>query len=134
MPPHVPIELDDSFLNPFVLSDPKLEALREATQGKLSYVFTSFREYELLTSSIFAATHYVKPALYQDADAILLAFAQRQHVTLSKEEIQLLLDTAGGHMQLLHNLLLALGALKKSREKHIAKNFSQLAITARACR
>jgi outer membrane protein TolC len=29
LPPHVPIELDDSFLNPFVLSDPKLDALRE---------------------------------------------------------------------------------------------------------
>jgi len=29
LPPHVPVELDDSPLNPFVLADPKLEALRD---------------------------------------------------------------------------------------------------------
>ncbi len=30
IPPHIPIELDDSVLNPFVLTDSKLDALREA--------------------------------------------------------------------------------------------------------
>jgi outer membrane protein TolC len=29
LPPRFPVELDDSFLNPFVLADPKLEALRD---------------------------------------------------------------------------------------------------------
>jgi outer membrane protein TolC len=29
LPPRIPVELDDSVLNPFVLNDPKLEALRE---------------------------------------------------------------------------------------------------------
>jgi len=112
-----------------------LEAMREASQGKLSYVFTSFREHELLTSSLFAATHYIEPANYQDADATLLAFAQRQHVVLSKEEIELLLDTAGGHMQLLHNLLLVLAPIqsgleemRKSKGKKDAENFPKLAI------
>jgi outer membrane protein TolC len=31
LPPHISIDLDDSFLDPFVLNDPKLDALREAT-------------------------------------------------------------------------------------------------------
>ena len=40
-PPHVPIDLDDSFLNPFVLNDPKLDALCEAMD---IYLKTRYRD------------------------------------------------------------------------------------------
>lgn len=41
LPPHVPIDLDDSFLNPFVLNDPKLDALREEMD---IYLKTRYRD------------------------------------------------------------------------------------------
>jgi outer membrane protein TolC len=62
LPPHIPVELDDSFLNPFILSDPKLDALCEAVDVNLKARYrdldappplgelrNQFREFDALT-------------------------------------------------------------------------------------
>lgn len=92
------------------------QGLIDATQGKLSFVFTSVRPLDTLSSevftkhalSVFADTLYVKPAKSQDVHTIL-QFAEKQYnLSLQDNLKKKLLSLVDGYNQYLQFSLISL--------------------------
>jgi hypothetical protein len=93
-----------------------LQAMQDATNQKLSYVFTSYRELDVLapktfsrqTMSSFAATQYMKPANSTDMDSMFGALSDKYHLSLPPAIRQLIIDMSGGHAQYVQLALVVL--------------------------
>ncbi len=98
-----------------------LQGLREAANGQLSYVFTSFQPLSQLVPavftksslSVFAHDQYLSPADKQDLAIILATYQKRYNLKLTKEIIDWLFTLSGGHVQYLQLSLIALGDFTK---------------------
>jgi len=102
-----------------------LEGLKDATNQKLSYVFTSFRELDALSPdvfnhkelSMFAKTLYVHPATKKDSKSIFDSFASRYNLNLTSSLIDQIITLSGGHVQYLQFALVILHELGDKRAK-----------------
>jgi DNA-binding winged helix-turn-helix (wHTH) protein len=98
-----------------------LKGLKNASDYKLSYIFTSFREFKDLLPKVyeeksmmyFTDTWYVKPALKEDMKAIIFAFEKQYGLTLSTQIKELITKLSGGHVQYLQICLIILFELSK---------------------
>lgn len=101
-----------------------LQALKDATNQKLSYVFTSFRELDALAPdvfahkelSMFAKSMYIKPTDEKDSKSIFASFATRYQLDLSEAFIDRIISLGGGHVQYLQFALVILHELGDARE------------------
>jgi len=108
-----------------------LESLKESTNQKLAYVFTSFRELDTIAPAVFhkksfyGFSHvlYMKPASYQDIDVMLLTFLEQFSMKLTKEFIEVIIDLTGGHAQYLQLLLIILNELKENNKNITTDEF-----------
>lgn len=102
-----------------------LQALKDATHQKLSYVFTSYRELDSLVPTVFhrkdlalfSHITYVIPANKKDSDVVLETIEERYHHNLPEEVKEKVLAIAGGHTQYLQLTLLIISELGKKIEK-----------------
>jgi len=93
-----------------------LQGLRDSTQLKLAFVFTSNRSLQELSPHAlpghlgtgFTDSLYLKPALPKDARWILDTFEKRYQLQLLSETKDMILTLSGGHVQYLQLSLLAL--------------------------
>jgi len=108
-----------------------LQGLRDATNLKLSYVFTSYRRLSDLTPSVFTKSAtagfiyplFIKPAEKKDMARILDSLTKKYQLHLSKPMEELLLSAASGNVQYLH---LSLILLKEKGEKADPDDFLKL--------
>ncbi len=93
-----------------------LQGLKDATHHKLSYVFTSFRNLNVLSPSVFTKASlgvfskdlYIKPARGEDAKIIFATYKDRYLLNLSKSVEESLLDAVDGYVQYLQLALILL--------------------------
>lgn len=93
-----------------------LQGLRDATQRRLAYVFTSFRSLDYLSPNIFDKTSlsvfskdlYLKPANSKDARIICNTYKDRYNLTLSEKLENDLLELVDGYNQYLQLALINL--------------------------
>jgi hypothetical protein len=86
-----------------------LQGLKDASEHKLSYVFTSFRELEHLSPDIFhhkslsdfSQIHYMQPATNKNMEIILTTFEQKYDITIAEDVRKKIIELAGGHVQYL---------------------------------
>lgn len=84
-----------------------LQALQDATNQKVSYVLTSYRELDRLAPetfskqilSPFASTMYVKPANSRDMDVMFGTLSEKYDLSVPMAMRELLIDLSGGHAQ-----------------------------------
>lgn len=108
-----------------------LQGLRDATNLKLSYVFTSFRRLSDLSPSVFTKSAmagfvtpiYIKPAEKKDMERIFDSLRKKYQLNPSSEMETLLLEAAAGNVQYLH---LALILLREKGEKVSPQSFIKL--------
>lgn len=92
------------------------QGLREATHGKLSYVFTSFRNLDKLaplafdarTLSSFSYPIYLRPGERGDIKVIFDTYKKRYTLPLSPSLEQALLEIVDGYTQYLHLALISI--------------------------
>lgn len=97
-----------------------LESLKEATQDKLSYVFTSYRELDALMPNVFNRKNlalfshivYMRPTDKKDSEVILATMEEHYGFTLSQDMVEEVLRLAGGHVQYIQLALLILSEAK----------------------
>lgn len=88
-----------------------LAGLSDATDGKLAYVFTSFRSFDELFLNARAAlpflskSIYLKPASHSDMKIIYNAHKKRYQLNLSTELEEALFEFSGGNYQYLQMIL-----------------------------
>ncbi len=100
-----------------------LQGLKDATNHKLSYVFTSFRELDVLAPAVFAhkelsmfvKTLYIQPAKENDSKSIFDSFASRYHLELTPSLVNKIIHISGGHVQYLQFALVILHELGEKR-------------------
>lgn len=105
-----------------------LQGLVDATHGKLSYVFTSVRSFDVLfpsfftkhTLSYFSDTIYIKPNNIFDSKIILENYKKQKSLKLSKSLESELLRLVDGHNQYLQFALISLHQIKNL--KNLDKN------------
>ncbi len=98
-----------------------LQGLRDATHGKLSYVFTSFRALDALSPQAFtkadltAFSHflYIRPLTYEDAVISINFSKERYNLSFPEELTKEIFRLTGGHAQYLQLALILLNELKK---------------------
>lgn len=96
-----------------------LQGLADATQGKLSYVFTSFRSLDVLAPEVFSRTSlagfshdmYMKPSSAADMAIIFDTYKRIYGLPLAPEETDLL-ELVGGYVRYLHLSLIVLNEHK----------------------
>lgn len=101
-----------------------LQSLRDATDGKLVYVFTNFRPLSQLvpsafdkkTFAIFFDTMYIKPVKPEDLRVILDAYVKHFSVVLPFEIVESLIEYSGGHLQYLQTYLVILQKMEQKNE------------------
>jgi DNA-binding winged helix-turn-helix (wHTH) protein len=110
-----------------------LQGMIDATNHKLAYVFTSYRELNTIRSDIFdkqsllSFSHkmYLKPALDQDMEIILTSLQEKYSLNLSDELIKTILKHSTGHVQYLHLMIFLVNEhptlLKKPSAQFIEK-------------
>lgn len=99
-----------------------LEGLRDSTHGKLSYVFTSFRNLEDLSPqaidktrvSTFCHTLSVKPAFVPDMKIIFEEYNQKYQLDFSATQVKDIFTLVGGNVQYLQLGLVILKEQGKS--------------------
>ncbi len=92
------------------------QGLIDATDRKLSFVFTSVRPLDTLSSeiftkhalSVFADTLYIKPAKNEDVEIVFNTTKQEYNITISDEKKKELLTLVDGYNQYLQFALIAL--------------------------
>lgn len=93
-----------------------LQGLKDATNQKLSYVFTSFRELTSLSPiafpksslSVFARNTYVKPAKRKDIETIFETYNKHYKISLSDSLMKSLFEIVDGYVQYLQLSLISL--------------------------
>lgn len=101
-----------------------LQGLRDATNQKLSYVFTSFRSLNKLSPAVFTKASlgvfsndiYIKPAQKKDTQVIFKAYRSRYKLKLSSLGENQLFDIVDGYVQYLQ---LALISLNENKSKNV---------------
>ncbi len=96
-----------------------LQSLQDATNQKLSYVFTSYRELDKLAPEVlsrqavssFANALYIKPAVRSDMDVIFATIAEKYNLSVPPTLKDVLIDLSGGHVQYLQLSLVILHEL-----------------------
>src|SRR5579859_3782897 len=86
-----------------------LQGLKDASEHRLSYVFTSFRELEQLSPDIFhhkslsnfSQLHYMRPATNKDMEIILATFEKKYDILIKDDIRKQIIDLSGGHVQYL---------------------------------
>ncbi len=109
-------------VNPGFLNN--LHALQDATNQKLSYVFTSYRELDVLAPdtfpkqnmSSFATTMYLHPAETRDMDTLFTTLADKYDLSVPLPLRQLIIDLSGGHAQYLQLSLVVLHELSLKKK------------------
>jgi len=111
-----------------------LEALKDATNDKVSFVFTSYKDldtiakesFERKSFSTFSTILYIKPAKPTDMEVIFESIAKRYEVgdgAFQKPSITL----SGGHVQYLQLCLIVLRELKQ-KEKTVSQDAFEKAV------
>ncbi|MGE5041573.1 MAG: helix-turn-helix domain-containing protein [Candidatus Levyibacteriota bacterium] len=109
------------------------EGLIDATQHKLSFVFTSVRPLDTLSSevftkhalSVFADTMYIEPAKSKDVEMLFSSTAKKYNITISDELKKRLLSLVDGYNQYLQFAL-----IKMHEEKNITvKNLEDILLS-----
>ncbi len=93
-----------------------LQGLRDATNQKLSYVFTSFRSLDVLSpevlekSALFSFAHllYLPPATHEDMHTVYDAYAKRYDLNLSASVEKALFELVDGNVQYMQLALIVL--------------------------
>jgi len=106
-----------------------LQSLKDASEHKLSYIFTSFRELEQLSPDIFhnkslsnfSQMHYMRPATNKDMEIILATFEQQYAISIDSETRQQMIDLSGGHVQYLQ--LASIIYYEMNKKGHTAYEF-----------
>lgn len=91
-----------------------LKGLVDATDQRLTYIFTTHRTLSDLhpeifkpsSMSVFARDQYLSPANENDMRILIQTFAERYQVALSEEHIAALMQLSGGHVQYLQLMLI----------------------------
>lgn len=95
-----------------------LKGLQDATDGKLAFVFTTFRSLDNLfpsartSLSVLAHSMYIKPASHRDMEIIYKAYDERYNLKLPQALEKALFDTVGGNVQYLQLALIILNEKK----------------------
>lgn len=108
-----------------------LQALRDATNNKLSYVFTSFRELDSLMNPVFNRKEraffsnivYVTPLTPKDSETALKAYIEKYNLSLSEQTQKMIIQASGGHIQYLQLSLIILHELTKKQMFPEEKDF-----------
>lgn len=116
-----------------------LQSLKDATQHKLTYVFTSYRELDALMPevfhrkdlSLFSHVIYMQPAEKEDSKVILQTMQKQYNIQLSSAIAEAIVRLSGGHVQYLQLSALILSetepkAHQPLAEKVTAENLEQL--------
>lgn len=98
-----------------------LQGLKDATNNKLSYVFTSFRGLSDLAPSVFKKPSlslftkdlYIKPSEKADANVILKTYTDRYKLSVSLSLKEWLFEIVDGYVQYLQLALISLHETKK---------------------
>ncbi len=93
-----------------------LQGLKDITNHKLSYVFTSFRGLDVLSPSVFTKTSlstfaqnmFIKPGNKEDIKVILETYKDRYKLSLSSSLENSLLEKVDGYVQYLQLALISL--------------------------
>lgn len=101
-----------------------LQALQDSTNQKLAYVFTSYRELDILAPeafskqvvSSFVNTMYVKPLGSSDMDTMFDTIAEKYNLSVPPSLRQLILDLSGGHSQYMQLSLVVLHELSQKKK------------------
>ena len=101
-----------------------LQSLQNATNEKLSYVFTSYRELDKLAPTVlsrqivssFASTMYIKPAGKVDMDIAFANIAEKYNLSVPPTLKDVLVDLSGGHLQYLQLSLVILHELTTKKK------------------
>lgn len=99
-----------------------IQGLKDATNQKLTYVFTSFKSLDKLSPhafsraslSVFARNMYIKPATPQDAGIMSKTYEHKYKITLPDAQRAMLLSIVDGYVQYLQLALILLGEKKVS--------------------
>lgn len=100
-----------------------LQGLRDATNRQVSYVFTSFRSLDSLSSvvfpksslNVFSHNLYIRPVEKKDAETIYETFKKLYKLNLSQAVKEALFEFVDGYVRYLHLSLIIL-AEKKGRD------------------
>jgi DNA-binding winged helix-turn-helix (wHTH) protein len=103
-----------------------LQSMVEITGQKLAYVFTSFRELNQLSPTVFQKNDlsafstklYLKPANDSDMRSILETLMKKYHMSLDEKTKSAVLAECGGHVQYVQLSLIILNELM-GKEKHL---------------
>lgn len=98
-----------------------LRALKDATNGKLSYVFTSYRELDTLVPAVFQRKNlslfsnvlYVTPMPAKDSRIYIESYIKKYDLSLKEDIIKEIIFNAGGHVQYLQLSLVIINELYK---------------------
>ncbi len=101
-----------------------LQSLQDATNQKLSYVFTSSRELDKLSPTVFSRqavssfvnTLYIKPSGKADMDIIFETIAEKYNLSVPPTLKDILIDLSGGHLQYLQLSLTILHELSTKKK------------------
>lgn len=100
-----------------------LQGLRDATNGNLAYVFTSYRSLASVFQgartnlSVFSQTLYAKPASDTDMHIVYDAYRERYNISLNAEIEKAFFSAIGGYMQYLQLGLIHLNEMKLTEQK-----------------
>ncbi|MCJ7826494.1 winged helix-turn-helix domain-containing protein [Patescibacteria group bacterium] len=112
-----------------------LVAIRDAGHCKMSFIFTSYRELEKLSSRVFcpfassgfSQIMYMKPAIPVDMNIVAAPIEKQYDLKLDDKKRNQLFDLTGGHVQYLRLSLLSLHEyLKTDKNRRIPILFSTL--------
>lgn len=110
-----------------------LHSLKDVTQHKVTYVFTSYKELDAIMPNafqrknlaLFSNVVYIKPATPTDSITILKSIDERHHMKFADTTREMLLKLAGGYVQYLQILSLILSDHKEDlSEKELFDLFS----------
>ncbi|HEX7042500.1 MAG TPA: hypothetical protein VF189_04575, partial [Patescibacteria group bacterium] len=101
-----------------------LQSLKDATNQKLSYVFTSYRELEKLApdvlskheASTFTKVLYLKPGGKGDMEIMFDSIAEKYNLSVPPTLKDVLIDLSGGHLQYLQLSLTILHELTQKKK------------------
>lgn len=97
-----------------------LQGLRDATNGNLAYVFTSYRSLASIfhgartNLSVFSQTMFAKPASESDMKIVYDAYRKRYKIDLKPDEEKAFFSAIGGYMQYLQLGLIHLNETTKA--------------------
>lgn len=110
-----------------------LQGLRDATQQKLAFVFTSYRSLDALSPDVFnkaslsgfSQVMFIKPSV-ADLQIIYAAYNERYQLPLSDKQVSALLTMVGGNVQYLQLAMIILNEHKQQTPVSVDELFELL--------